>query len=280
MNYLFRNSRIKLSQGLLFWREIGQGTSVIFLHGSWNDGSQWVSLMEYLAKDMQCVAPDLFGFGESEYPDLHYSIDLQLECLSEFLQALKLDRVVLVGDSLGAWIAASYACKYPQNVSGLVLLSPSGVETEHWERQCHQMQSLIERSPLVFGLMRIFKPLLRLFGSEVDIGADLRQKQIMEGYPVATQILFKRQTSEILAETLNQYLPALEVPTLVLQGGKDEAETIDRSRTFSRLAARSNLKMIAHAGNDLTSSCTGLLAEEIREFMTQKNLQHTQVQRH
>ncbi|MEM7552834.1 MAG: alpha/beta hydrolase [Cyanobacteria bacterium P01_A01_bin.84] len=277
MNYLFRNSRIKLSQGLLFWREIGEGTSVIFLHGAWSDSSQWVSLMENLARNMQCIAPDLLGFGESEYPDIHYCIDLQLECLEEFLQALKLDKILFVGDSLGAWIASSYACKHPEKVSGLVLLSPFGVETENWEKYCQQMQRLLERSPLAFGLMQIFRPVLKLFGNEVNIEADLKQKQVMEEYPVATQMLFKRPIPEILADTLNERLPFLDVPVLVLQGAEDEVNAIDRSQTFYQLTPRGSLKMIAHAESDLPSSCTGLVAEEVREFIVQQNLQHTPV---
>jgi hypothetical protein len=48
MNNLFRNSRRKLSQGLLFWREIGNGIPVVFLHGAWNDSSEWVAVMESL----------------------------------------------------------------------------------------------------------------------------------------------------------------------------------------------------------------------------------------
>jgi haloalkane dehalogenase len=85
MNYLFRNSRIKLPQGLLFWREVGEGMPIIFLHGAWNDSSQWLKVMELLSQDAHCLAPDLLGFGESDRPNIHYSIDLQVDCLAKFL---------------------------------------------------------------------------------------------------------------------------------------------------------------------------------------------------
>ena len=114
MNFLFRNSRIKLNQGILFWREVGTGIPMIFLHGAWNDGSEWVSTMELLAENIHCFSPDLLGFGESANPNIHHSIDLQVECLADFLEALKLEKVYLVGNSLGGWIAASYALKYPE----------------------------------------------------------------------------------------------------------------------------------------------------------------------
>ena len=94
---LFRNSRRKLSQGLLFWREVGDGIPVVFLHGACSDSSEWVSTMELMSRDFHCFAPDLLGFGESEYPDIHHAIDLHVDCLVEFLQALKLNKQ-LVGE--------------------------------------------------------------------------------------------------------------------------------------------------------------------------------------
>ncbi|MFN7658910.1 MAG: alpha/beta fold hydrolase, partial [Dolichospermum sp.] len=58
MNILFRNSRRKLSQGVLLWREVGNGIPVVFLHGAWNDGSEWVSTMELLGAGIHCFALD------------------------------------------------------------------------------------------------------------------------------------------------------------------------------------------------------------------------------
>ncbi|MBA3923667.1 MAG: alpha/beta fold hydrolase, partial [Nostocaceae cyanobacterium] len=128
MNQQLRNSRMKLSGGRIFWREIGEGTAVILLHGSWQDSGQWVAVMDYLRQDHHCFAPDLLGFGDSEHPQIHYSIDFEVECLAEYLEALKLRHVYLVGHSLGAWVAASYALKYPDQIGGLVLLAPEGVQ--------------------------------------------------------------------------------------------------------------------------------------------------------
>ena len=76
-----RNSRIKLSQGLLFWREVGQGSAIVFLHGSWKDSSQWLPVMQQLSKHCHCFAPDLLGFGESEVVKGRCSIALQVECI-------------------------------------------------------------------------------------------------------------------------------------------------------------------------------------------------------
>jgi pimeloyl-ACP methyl ester carboxylesterase len=267
METLFRNSRRKLSQGLLFWREVGEGIPVVFLHGTWSDGSQWVPIMESLSRDFHCFTPDLLGFGESEFPDIHYSIDLQVECLAEFLQALRLEKVYLVGHSLGGWIAASYALKYPERACGLVLLAPEGVATEGTDKRLKRMQTILQRSELMFGILRLLRPIAKVFGWEIKVEDDWRTRLIMEQYPTACELLFERQNPEIHAEMLESRLHFMSIPVMVLQGGKDSPEACATSKAYVQLIPGANLKMIAHGGNDLPESCAAIIANDIRDFI-------------
>ncbi|MBW4556820.1 MAG: alpha/beta hydrolase [Trichormus sp. ATA11-4-KO1] len=267
MNTLIRNSRRKLSQGRLFWREAGEGTPIILLHGAWNDSSQWVSVIESLSQNFHCLAPDLLGFGESENPRVHHSIDFQVECIAEFLQAVRLEKVYLVGYSLGGWIAASYALKYPEQVNGLVLLTPEGVAIEGQEKHWQKMRKLLNRPSLVFKLLKMFHPLTKILGLQEKIAKDFSLRQMLLQYPVACQLLFQRRRSEIDAELLHNRLYLMEVPGLILQGGLDLLDAVVRSQTYTELIPKVELKIIAHAGNDLPESCPGVIAENIRDFI-------------
>ncbi|MBC1241218.1 MULTISPECIES: alpha/beta fold hydrolase [Nostoc] len=269
MDTLFRNSRRKLSQGLLFWREAGAEIPVIFLHGAWNDSSEWLSVMESLAENFHCFAPDLLGFGESENPNIHHSIDLQVECLAEFLQAVKLEKVYLVGHSLGGWVAASYALKYPENVNGMVLLAPEGVEIAGQEEYCRKMRRLLNYSPFVVKLLRSLVTFTKILGWHEKITQDLQLRQDLLRYPIACQLLFKRRQAEIEAELLQKRLYSIEVPVLILQGGQDTPDALAKSQIYAQLTPKVELKMIAHAGNDLPQSCAGDIAMDIREFITE-----------
>ncbi|NMG05637.1 alpha/beta hydrolase [Brasilonema sp. UFV-L1] len=271
MNSIFRSSRIKLSQGTLFWREIGEGTAIIFLHGSWSDSSQWISIMEMIAQDFHCFAPDLLGFGESEFPNVHYSIDLQVECIAQLLhtlkRALKQDRVYLVGDSLGAWIAASYALKYPEQINGLVLLAPEGVEIQGQKKRWQRMQRILKRPSLVFHLLRLFRPITKIFGLNEKIEQDWRFHQVMQHYPTACELLFQRQHPEIQAELLHDELSFITVPVLILQGEKDNQEAIAMSRAYAQYILHAKLKTIAHGEDNLPESCAPVVAGDIRDFI-------------
>ncbi len=277
METLFRNSRIKLSQGLLFWREVGEGIPVIFLHGSWNEGSQWVPVMESFSREFHCFTPDLLGFGESDIPDIHYSIDLQVECLAEFLQALKLENVYLVGHSLGGWIAASYALKYPENIKGLVLLAPEGVGTEVSEKHLKQMQTLLKRSEFMFALLRLLRPLAKLVGWEINVNEEWKLRRKIEEYPTACELLFQRQNPEIHAEYLETRLHFMQAPVFVLQGGKDSQEALKSSQAYAQLIPGASLKTIAHGENDLPQKCSGVVSEEISDFIKSQNHQESWV---
>lgn len=268
MDSLFRNSRRKLSQGLLFWREVGEGTPVVFLHGSWNESSQWVSIMEMLSQDFHCFAPDLFGFGESEHPTIHHSIDLHVECLAEFLHALKLERVYLVGHSLGGWIAASYGLKYSEKIHGLVLLAPEGVAIEGYQKRLQRMRRIMKIQPEIFRILRLLRPITKIFGWDEKIEQAWRLRQVMEDFPTARQLLFQRPQPEIEAELLQEQLALIAAPVLILQGGKDSQEAIDISRAYAQHISKVELKMIAHANNDIAESCTGVAVGNIRDFIT------------
>lgn len=267
MDYPLRNSRIRLSQGILFWREIGQGTSLVFLHGAWNDSSQWVSVMEILSRNFHCFAPDLFGFGESEFPNIHYSIDLQVECLAQFLQAVKQEKVYLIGDSLGGWIAASYALKYPEQINGLVLLAPEGIDIEGQKKRLQRMQQILKRPPLVFQLLRLLRPIIKMFGLAEQIEQDWHFRQVMLQYPTACELLFQRKYPEIQAELLDDQLSLITAPVLILQGGKDTSEVIALSRAYAQYIPQAELKTIAQGANDLPEFYAPVVAGDIRNFI-------------
>ncbi|MDJ0733929.1 MAG: alpha/beta hydrolase [Nostocaceae cyanobacterium] len=267
MNNLFRNSRRKLSVGLIFWREVGGGIPVVFLHGPWHDSSQWVSIMELLSEDFHCLAPDLLGFGESDFPNVHHSIDLHVECLAELLASLKLEKVHLVGHSLGGWIAASYALKYPEKIYNLVLLAPEGVEIEGSEKRWQKMQSLIKRSPWVFKLLRMLRPLTKILGLDRKIEQEWRQKNLMLQNPTGSQLLFLRQQSEIHAELLQNQLHLMAVSVLILQGGKDISDALMMSHTYAKLIPQVDMKIIDRGGGDLPELFASIVAGEIRDFI-------------
>lgn len=262
-----RNARIRLTQGQLFSREIGHGEAIVFLHGSWGDGSEWLPVMEQLSAQFHCLAPDLLGCGESDRPAIRYSIDTQVESLTDYLDTLKLHNFILVGRELGGWVAASYALRYGDQVKGLVLLGADGVKLAAdrwgWERW------LAAPIPVLPLLLQTLRPIAQMFGRSTGIRRMLHYQRQLRRSPAACQMLFKRRRAAIRAELLDSQLAWLKLPVLILQGEDDRSIAVALNQSYTN-APNASLRLVP-GGVDVIQTNAGRVAEEICHFAAQIN---------
>jgi pyruvate dehydrogenase E2 component (dihydrolipoamide acetyltransferase) len=101
--------------------------TVLLLHGlgHWTDAA-WGRLVPRLDPALRYVAFDLPGFGASEKPAAAYDLLFFRRVTEDAVAAYGLDRVALVGHSLGGMIAADYASAHPSRVTHLALIAPAG----------------------------------------------------------------------------------------------------------------------------------------------------------
>lgn len=97
---------------------------VVLLHALGEASSDWAPVAEGLASSWRVYAPDLRGHGASDWPG-GYTIEQLAADLAAFIDALGLDRVTLVGHSIGAPQAYLYAARYPDRVTRLILEDPA-----------------------------------------------------------------------------------------------------------------------------------------------------------
>ncbi len=106
------------------WGE--QGPPVIFIHGLTANAFCFQAFADALASDYRIIAYDLRGRGTSDKPAMGYSVPIHAADLARLIDALGLDRPVIVGHSLGAMIALYFAANYPEKLSKLVLIDAGG----------------------------------------------------------------------------------------------------------------------------------------------------------
>ncbi|HZT99181.1 MAG TPA: alpha/beta hydrolase [Ktedonobacteraceae bacterium] len=102
------------------WGE--QGPPVVCIHGLTANAFCFQAIADELASDHRVFAYDLRGRGDSDKPKEGYSVPLHVTDLTKLLDALGLERPVLIGHSLGAMIALYFAAHYPDKLSKLVLI--------------------------------------------------------------------------------------------------------------------------------------------------------------
>ena len=105
----------------------GTGPAVLFIHGLLGSHENWLHLVDRLDDAHRVVIPDLFGHGASAKPMGDYSIGAHAATLRDLIDHLGIERVTLVGHSLGGGIAMQFCYLFPERVERLVLVASGGL---------------------------------------------------------------------------------------------------------------------------------------------------------
>jgi pimeloyl-ACP methyl ester carboxylesterase len=101
----------------------GQGPTLVLLHGAGDQAGTWSDVAAALAPRYRLVIPDLAGHGESAPAEGPISVGQALRGVEAILSQGPQDPVILVGNSLGAWLSLLYAREHPDRVARVVLVN-------------------------------------------------------------------------------------------------------------------------------------------------------------
>ena len=124
----------------------GNGETLVFLHGLSDNLLYWEFLASSLKDDYQVIRLDFRGHGESELDDDEITIGQFANDLTNLLEELDVDKINLIGFSLGGAVALDFAVKYPEKVSSLVLMSSFFKINEGSEKILIQLKDALESS--------------------------------------------------------------------------------------------------------------------------------------
>ena len=113
---------VKTASGLISYTEQGSGPVALFVHGVLLNGYLWRHQLADLSDMRRSIAVDLLAHGDTEIaPDQDVSVTANAKMLKEFLDALNIDQVDLVGNDSGGGIAQIFSALYPERVRSLTL---------------------------------------------------------------------------------------------------------------------------------------------------------------
>jgi pimeloyl-ACP methyl ester carboxylesterase len=105
----------------------GSGPALLLVHGIGDSSDTWRPVVEQLAEHHTVIAPDLLGHGRSEKPRADYTIAGFANGMRDLLTILEVERVTVVGHSLGGGVAAQFAYQFPERCERLVLVGSGGI---------------------------------------------------------------------------------------------------------------------------------------------------------
>lgn len=128
-----KRSGLTLRHASLTYLDSGAGKEVLLLvHGFAGDKDNFTRIARLLAPHYRVVIPDLPGFGDARRdPTAKHDMAAQVENLRAFMAELGVQRFHMGGNSMGGFISAEYAARYPDQVASLWLLAPAGTDEAH-----------------------------------------------------------------------------------------------------------------------------------------------------
>ncbi|MEO5777123.1 MAG: alpha/beta fold hydrolase [Flavobacterium sp.] len=131
---IFKNTKVS-------YTDEGKGTAVVLLHGFLENKTMWDKYISILTKNHRVITIDLLGHGETDCLGYVHVMEDQADMVFAVLISLRIRKIVLVGHSLGGYVALAFAEIYPDYIKGLFLLN-STARADSQERKTNRDRAI------------------------------------------------------------------------------------------------------------------------------------------
>ncbi len=247
---------------------------LIFIHGFPFNNKMWEDQLIKFGVEYRCIAYDVRGHGSSEAGEVNFSIGLFAEDLIAIMDALKIEKAVIVGLSMGGYVAMKAIEKYSLRFAGLVLCDTQCVaDTEEGKEKRKKTIGFIERNGLEVYADESLKNLFAPASFETKQQAVSFIHSTILNTPARTIC----RTLQALAERNETCtsLPQIDFPVLIVVGAEDKITSPEAARKMNGLIGGSELVIIPEAGHLSNLENPIQFNFHLKEFL--KKLNHSNV---
>jgi len=252
----------------LFFRHMGKGNPVVILHGLLGLSDNWVTFGRQLALDFEVFVPDLRNHGQSPH-DPVFNFPILVEDLHELIEDQSLQKVNLIGHSLGGKTAMFFALKYPDLLDKLVVVDIA----------LRKYSPNLEHQMLIDAMMEVDFSSARS-RSDVDRQLEhnvhslkLRQFLLKNIYWKDKETLGWRVNLPVLKESLPRMLEGIGQdkkflnPVLLVRGGLSDYITDDDLPAMVKQFPRTSVQTLANASHWVHADIPGEFYNLVHEFL-------------
>jgi len=233
--------------------------SLVLIHGHGVDASIWNNIHPELSADIRVIKPN---FAQSTS---HTTIEAYAEELNAQLQSADLTEVVLVGHSMGGYLALAYAERYPEQVRGLVLYH-STAYADDADRKI-QRQQLINTMKAQGGAQFIEKQIPKMVSP--DYPAEKTQALVARFRDLPTEALIAGMKAIAGRPDRTSVLRNARFPVLLVLGKQDQLIPLEKTQALANLSAEINVSIIDNAGHLSMVEQPETSVQVLRHFLEQ-----------
>ena len=245
---------------------------IVLLHGTSASLHTWDGWVEALAPARRVVRVDLPGFGlTGPAPDGDYRIERYVGFVAALLDGLGIERCVLAGNSLGGWIAWETALAEPARVAALILVDSAGYPLES---ESVPIGFRIARIPLLNRLMEVTLPrgvvessLRNTYGDPARVTPGLVDRNYKLTLREGNRAALARRFADAQPSDRSARLAELQVPTLILWGGRDRLIPPGYGEQFRRDIRGSRLVVFPELGHVPHEEDPAATVAAVRSFL-------------
>ncbi|MGO4537539.1 alpha/beta fold hydrolase [Paenibacillus sp. 2TAB19] len=214
----------------LVYEECGSGNAIVLLHGFCGSSRYWQKICPMLGDNYRVIMPHLRGHGESDSPEGVYSMEVMADDIAALLDELDIGRVVMFGHSLGGYVTAAFAEKYPDRLSGFGLIHSTALPDSAYTKQKRLSDMSVIREQGLSAFMKERIP--GLFSNAKLRYMDEEIGQLIEvGLQMTPQGAISALEGMLQRPDRSDVLTGAKFPVLIVAGGEDNV--IPPERSFS-----------------------------------------------
>jgi pimeloyl-ACP methyl ester carboxylesterase len=263
------------------YRAYGTGFPVIFIHGYGAKKEIWKPQVTDISKKFKMITFDIRGTGESDRPNIPYSMQMLSEDVNGLMDFLELKKAHIVGRSFGGMIAQNFALHYPEKVERLVLIATNYGRLDTDWVEIPKMGRLTEVETLKQDPMKAFKAKSK-WVFHIKFRKQLEAKPSKKFYNAfSMEDLVKESTinpsrpQDIInqAEAMKTHytlesLSEIKCRTLLIAASHDRQTPVSVMNEINERIPNSEIKVIREAGHFMTLSRAPEVNKLILDFLT------------
>ncbi|GAA5529782.1 alpha/beta fold hydrolase [Herpetosiphon gulosus] len=250
----------------LMYDDGGDGEVVLCIHGFPFNRSMWDEARLALASRYRVLSPDLRGFGESSGSE-SWTLDDQANDLIELLDHLAIDRVAVLGLSMGGYIALNLARRYPERLWAMVLIDTKAT-SDNYDAKQNRLKTA--ETALREGAAPIAAQMLPKLLSPAN-AEDQRLIERLNGMMLTTNPKTIASAAHAMASRPDStpYLSTMALPSLVIVGNDDQITTPNDAHAMVAALPHASLVTIPDAGHMSVLEQPEITYGAIRVFLDQ-----------